>query len=459
MLEYTVGDRVRTLVASEGIPEGTKGNVIFTDNTGTIVSAKVDGIPVQANYYDNQLEVIASHGQVERTKMMKGIEWAGTNLPEELLQAEAKIAELVDAGYGYREIESLMMSDLFALNVIRRAFKKYTGRTPEECMNINAIYSPGCIPQFNYAWGMAKKGKGVYFIMSIADKYVVLHQKDDRERDEHSSHLELVEAKEALKKLVKELMQWNPPVKDVKNKVTDATQMMRQPQIFMKASDIQAWEEKLNNYSSKLERGSMIRQAYEDGLIEAEERKFLLEKFADAEADMEQTAVKEKLDDIEKEKMDRPIRDEISEKTPAQFFQRHKMQNRYSMLPADVIDTISRYIYQSNSNLQDFGVAIHSLKFATVQPAKKKNKAGPGGGTEPDIMDATASVSVLVEVTDNKAAEPYNTKLGLMVFSVIGTELFTSDTIKGEDDWIYALTDEGLAKYFQSERQMSVTKK
>jgi hypothetical protein len=459
MSEHQVGDRVRTLVASEGIPEGTKGNVIFCNDSGSVVVAKINGEPVQANFYNNQLEVIASHGEIERTRMMHGIGYAGLNLPEELLEAEGHIRELVDSGYSYRYIESFLMSNGYGYNVIRRAFTKLTGMSPEQAVNIDAIYSPGSIPQFNYAWGMAKKGKEVYFIMSIANKYIIFCQKDDMCREEHASYLELMEAKDALKKLVKKLMQWDPPVKDVKKQITDSTQLYKQPQLFMKAGEIQDWALRLNNYGSVYEREAMIRQAYDEDLIDEAKRDFLLQKFADAEAQMEETAVREKLDDIEKEKMDRPIRDEIAEKTPAQFFQKHKMQNRYSMLPADVVDTISRYLYQANADLQDFEVEIHSLKYATVQPAKKKGKGSPASTEPADIMDATASVSVLVEVTDNKAAEPYNAKLGLMVFNVIGTELYTSDTIKGEDDWVYALTDEGLSKYFQSERQMSVTKK
>jgi len=459
MSEYQVGDRVRTLVASEGIPAGTKGNIIFCDHSGSVVVAKVDGNHTEANFYNNQLEIVASHGEIERTRMMHGIPYAGLNLPEELLEAEGHIRDLVDSGYGYRYIESYLMSNGYGYNVIRRAFTKLTGMTPEQAVNIDAIYSPGSIPQFNYAWGMAKKGKEVYFVMSIANKYVILCQKDDMNREEHSSFLELMEAKNALKKLVKKVMQWDPPVKDIKNQITDSTQLYKQPQLFMKANEIQEWALKLNTYSSIHERGAMIRQAYEDGWIDDMKRDFLLSKFADAEAQMEETAVREKLDEIEKEKMDRPIRDEIAEKTPSQYFQRHKMQNRYSMLPADVVDSISRYLYQANADLRDFTVDVHSLKYATVQPTKKKGKGSPASTEPADIMDATASVSVLVEVTDNKAAEPYNTKLGLMVFSVIGTELYTSDTIKGEDDWVYALTDEGLGKYFQSERQMSVTKK
>jgi hypothetical protein len=459
MFVHQAGDRVRTLVASEGIPESTKGNVVFSDHSGAVVEAKIDGVPVQANFHNHQLEVISSHGEIERTRQLHGIPYAGLGLPEELLECEGHIRDLIDAGYGYRYMESYLMSNGYGYNVIRRAFTKLAGMTPEQAVNIDAIYSPGSIPQFNYAWGMARKGKDIYFIMSIADKYVILCQESDMVRIEHSSYLEVLEAKEALKKLVKKVMQWDPPVKDVKNQMTDATQLYRQPQLFMKASEIQDWAKTLNNYDSIDERGAMIRQAYDEDRITDIERDFLLSKFADAEAQMEETAVREKLDDIEKEKMDRPIRDEIAEKTPAQYFQKHKMQNRYSMLPADVVDTISRYLYQANANLQDFGVEVHSLKYATVQPAKKKGKGSPVSGEPADIMDATASVSVLVEVTDNKAAEPYNTKLGLMVFSVIGTELYTSDTIKGEDDWVYALSDEGLSKYFQSERQLSVTKK
>jgi hypothetical protein len=47
-----------------------------------------------------------------------------------------------------------------------------------------------------------------------------------------------------------------------------------------------------------------------------------------------------------------------------------------------------------------------------------------------------------------------NRKLGLMVFSVIDDSLHTTDNVKGEDDGVYALSDEGLSKYFQMEKMI-----
>ena len=106
---YQEGDRVRTLMASEGMPAGVKGNVVYSDVTGTIVEATVEGMPMQANFHNNQLEVIASHGGIEVARALQGISYAGLNLPEELLEAEGHIRDLIDAGYGYRYMEGYLM--------------------------------------------------------------------------------------------------------------------------------------------------------------------------------------------------------------------------------------------------------------------------------------------------------------------------------------------------------------
>jgi len=463
MSEYSEGDRIRTLVEASGIPAGTKGNVIYSDNTGTVITAKIDGLPCKATFRNNQLEIVASTGEWERTRALQGINYAGLNLPEELMEAQAHIRTLIEADYNYPFIEKYMFGMGYGYDIIRKAFKVVSGMRPDEAMHMCAIDEvPGCIPQFNYAWGEAKKGDKYYFIMSIANKYTLFCQHDDRNRTDEDTFSDLMSAKEALKKHVKKVMEWAPPVKDSKpkEKKEDMTQLYRQPQMFMQAAKIREWEDSMSRYASNHERIALITQACEEGMLDEAVATVLLKKYgmdvkADAEEDMEETAVKEKLDEMEKDKLDKPIRDEIAEKTPSQFFQRNKLQKNYDNLPADTIDAVSRYIFQANADLREFELKVYSFKFTSVEPAKKKSPAG----STPDVLNSTASVSVLLEIADNRSADSGNTKLALIVFSVVGDELYTGDTVKGEDDILYGLSDEGLAKYFSAERQRTVNKK
>jgi hypothetical protein len=207
----------------------------------------------------------------------------------------------------------------------------------------------------------------------------------------------------------------------------------------------------LSRYSSKTEKAALIRQAFLEGMIDANTRKMLLKHFADAEDEMEKEAVTEKLNEIEKEKMGKSIKDEISEKSPAQYFEKQKLQHKFTTVPADAVESVLLFLNTANEEISDFNISLHSLKYASIQPQKK---SAPAHG-ETDILSATASISVLLEITDGKGAEVCP-KLGLMVFSVIGNQLFTTDTFKGEDDQIYALSNEGCEKLFQIEHELKV---
>ena len=456
--EYQPGDRVRVLAGNDKVPTGTKGNVVFVRNDTIAVSAKtVDGW-VQDYFVPAQLEqVVASTGEMERTRMMHGVPFAGTGTPEEMLEVCDHIRELIDAGHSYMFMERYMISMGYGYNLVRKCFKQLTGVSAEQVVNMDYQFSPGTIPQFTLGWGEAKDGDGYYFIMPGVNWYAIFHQLDDMNRVEECQCGTLPEAVEQARKLVKKLQRWDEPIKEQKIKIKeqpmDKSQLYQQPQLFMQAQEMSGLGAKLKTIASVSERKRLIGQAYLDGIINEASRDGLLGIFGDAEAVMEDKAVTEKLNDMEREEMNKPIRDEISEKTPSQFFEKKKLEHRYSVLPADAVDSVSQYLHQVNSRLKDFDIQLHSFKYSTIQPAGAQ-KSTPMD--EPDIMNATASISVLVEVGDNRSPDAYNKKLGLMVFSVIRNSIFTTDTIKGEDDWIYALTDEGLGKYFQVEREMSV---
>jgi hypothetical protein len=309
------------------------------------------------------------------------------------------------------------------------------------------MFSPGTIPQFNCAWGKGKKGDEVFFIMPNEKGFSIFHQIDDKTRVEDSRHPDLLCAVNMLEKKVKKVERWNPPVEESKKAIVDVTQLYRQPQLFMNANcqNVMASVADKPAYEKK----GMIKLAFTLGKINGSEFEALV-KWAegeDKEKSMEKGALLEKLKETEDDAMKKPLEEEKAEKSPADFFERQKIEHKYMTIPADVIDSVIQYVHKAGENLNEFALDVKSFKYTSIQPSRVKSPTD-----EADVLNAIASVSVLLEVMNKSGKTGKNRKLGLMVFSVIDDSLHTTDNVKGEDDGVYALSDEGLSKYFQMEK-------
>jgi len=304
-MTFHIGDRVRALANDNGIPEGAKGHIVSEEYQGLLqVDFKKDGVhatelinveeiehvgdpePEQPVEAQASLDVQAGHDEVTRTKLLMGAPFVGTNLPEEMLEIKFHMRQLIDAGYTYFFIERYLKGMNYPTDLIRRSFKKITGLTPQEAVNINAIYTPGTIPQFNLGWGEAKKGKNeYYFVMPIKHGYSVFCQEGDRNREEVFHCSILTEALDYTKKMVKKLEQWNPPIKETKGDV-DTTQLYRQIHIFREASTDRLYQHLLSYPNT--ERLELVRQAYVTGLVEEHDRDALLDIFGAGSESVEQ---------------------------------------------------------------------------------------------------------------------------------------------------------------------------
>lgn len=456
--EYHVGDRVRVLVdGTPDIPRETKGNIVRVgDGFGqglVTVALRINGHAIEGVFAPHQIEIVATQGDLERTRILQNVEWAGTNLPQELLQVMQWIRELIDAGHTYLYIEKNLMSLGFGFNTIRRAFQRLTGMRAEDAVNFDWQQSPGTIPQFTHGWGEGKKKGEYYFVMPGVDWYGVYCQEDDITRIETSRHGILSEAMEALAKLVKKVERWDPPVRDLKPKpgtIDPEPLKFNHQQIYMQAGRIaHALEEAKDN----VERVALTKRAYRDGLIEEETRDFLLRAFGeDVEKRIKEDAAGEKVDEVGRHQMERSVADEADERTPDQFFSRTKIEKRYGVPPADVVATIMDYLDQRAHELGNFGMALVSFKYSTIQPA---GESGTGtqkdGEDEIDVMNVSASVSVLLEISDRISGA---TQIVMTVFGVVRGKLRPTDMVKGLDDRLYALTDEGIAGLFEPARSM-----
>lgn len=388
-------------------------------------------------------KIQASHGETERTRQMQGIPWAGTNLPEELLEVQQHIRQLIDAGYGYRFMESYLSQHGYGVNIIRHAFKQLTGLRAEDAVNFNWQYSPGNIPGLNLGWGHAKNGKGSYFIMPIANWYMVFHQESDMIRREESRHLTIQEAYDACKKLVKKLERWDPPVKERKT-IVDVSRLYKQPHLFMNAR-ITPLCKQLDATHSLAERKALIRQAYSMGLCDEDTRAALLNVYADDE--MVETVIK---DEVQREVEDvesRPIADG-EYRTPQEVLDTKKVELAPAVNQGEIMDSIIKYVFEKNAMLHEFDVVIGQTVFKPVTPVGQPT-ASPD---ETDVTNTSAWVAVFLHITDKVSG---HTKYGLVTFQIIDNNIDTKDVIKGLDDKHYGITDEGLSEYFTNERQRS----
>ncbi len=433
---------IRTAVRKEGIPRGTLGKIVgFAENQREAFIDFGDEKPVV--YAENEVEILsvaealgvqASHGQVERTRIAQGIQYARTGLPEEMLEVSSHLRDLAEFGYSPMYMQNHLISMGYNSNIIRNAFKKVFGMEFEDAVNIQYLDSPGNIPQLNLGWGAAKDGKGTIFIMPMTTWYADFQQINDQDRVELHRHKTLVEALECVEKRVKKLMRWDPPLKKTKNPLFDVTQFYRQPQLFVQAMEQYpvAFElgRKLLQTEAAVLRKEMVDDAYLSGSINKPMHFQFLKVFCDlkeeAEHEVREEAVEKALKNPDVQEMgDQP--------------------EGFGQIPVDVASAIRDYLQTKNSNLRDFEIRVRGYTYHQLGPVPKDLP------DEESVTAATAIVKVAIDVVD-RATEV--TKHALLAFSVIGETIKDSkDSLKDiETSKIYALTDEGLADYFRGER-------
>jgi hypothetical protein len=454
-----IGDRVRIIASNNVEVEiGSKGT-IFELGQGK-AEVRMDATLDDWLFAEEQLEkiepltVTAGTGQIETTRALYDVRYVRSGTPEELLEVEGHIRKMIDEGFSYGFVERFLMSYGYQPNVIRRAFKNLTGLEPQDVVNINYLYSPSTIPQFNLGWGKAKKGESWYFVMPMVTWYSVMHQVDDMHRFEISRHVELQDALAAARKLVTRLECWDPPVKDVKREDVVPSELHRQPQLFMKA-DAQVLDEILAVTRSPMVRKTMLEGALRSGSISQPDYDLLMQVHGDSKKDAENLALMKRLQDIDKQEKNRDPRDVMSEKSPQERFERQQMKDQFSSVPAAAVDAISRYLAKRNDVMQGFTIMLPPLiEYVPLEPTPSS-----GPTDEADVLHGIASVTAIFQIMDRTAPAPKDSmKKAYMVFS-IGKDgkVESSDTVVGDDGVQYGLSDDGFSKYFAVSRQTSQT--
>jgi len=415
---------VTTLVVRAGVPAGTEGKVVgmTEDRNGLFVDVgNEEAVEYQLG------EVQASHGEVERTRMEYGTDYAGTGLPEELLQITGQLKTMIDAGWSYLFMEKYLMSMSFNFSMIRKAFETLTGIKAEDVVNFDYLESPGCIPAFSLGWGENKKGGGYRFVMPMMTWYGCFNQTDDMTRVEVCRHDSIKEAIECLGKNVKKVMRWDPPVKENKHQLYDTTQMKNQPQIFMHASTRQIAAEVMQLPAGE-RRKEWIDEAYLAARIDKQAHQDLLRVFCDAKEAAEKEIVKDTVDRAHREPMP-----EVGATEPD------------AQLPVQVAQAVAEYIEKRNEELRGFHLTPGNYTYKKLPSSKGVSMDSLGQ----DKTGADIVIKMELEVTSKR--DENERRRGWTILYIVQGQLNPSDNIKDlrhADIEPKGLTDEGLETFF-----------
>jgi len=417
----------------------------------------------------------AIQGVKDISRTLNHIEYSGSGLKNETIELEENMRQLIEEGkYGYKYIEDWLLSLGYPLVSIREVFKRLTGVSVEDWMNVDKVLDvPATIPGINYGWGVSKdKEFDYYFIMPYNLGYSIFGQKGDINREECFYFNKLEEAREKLDKITTGANYWDRPVTIDKLKEFPK-QNLSEPkhEIHLTASDNEKFIN-LDNYiynhyedlnGEQIE--NLILQAKLNGDINDKEYNELVKAYIEIKAgpDVEKMTpegeedieriMQEKVEKEEEKEIKKPFEEEIKEVTPSEYFEKNVKEMRKETIPADIVDKILGYIREKNDSLQSFELSVQSFKYTSIEVIKEIEKTiDVDEQTRERFFDANALVSVLLKIKDNTLPEKLNEKLGLLIFSIIGNEIVTPDSIKGEDNNLYGLTEEGLSKYFYKER-------
>jgi hypothetical protein len=169
-----------------------------------------------------------------------------------------------------------------------------------------------------------------------------------------------------------------------------------------------------------------------------------------------ETGLSEKLMEAETEIKKEPFDNERKQVTPSEYFDSQREEVDLDKAATDNVAKVLEYVKQKNSVLRNFMLRVSSFKYHGRELSEKiENEIQVPGQDIEQFFAANALLSVIVDVVDNTLPEEMNAKAALLVFVIADGDVVFDDTFKGDDEKIYALTEEGCAKYFYRERQQS----
>ena len=413
----------------------------------------------------------ATRGVTDISKAMLNHTFLGSGLKSEIIEIEENMRHLLtDGKHGYMYIESVLLSLGYPLNAIRTVFRRLTGVTVEEWMDVDkALWSvPPTIPGINSGWGDAKGSKyDFYFVMPYKNGYSVFGQKGDLQRDEldYCDCIDGILAR--LKELCKTVYIWDKPVdiKELQIKPDVAGPQVRPLAASDKSDKYNELDNYIYNNYNKMDNGTIAKvlaTAQKHNDITREECEILRQAYLSIEADEPsndvipstpetQPAVPQEIKDevhkAEDKAMSNTLEKEMEEDTPSKFFDGFKEDEKMDTVPADVIDKVIKYINFKNEDLDNFKAIVQGFKYTTIDIDENIKNSTPVNRESNEVyFEANALITVLLKIRNNALPADQNEKNAFVIFSVVSGDIVTADYIKAENNRLYAMTEEGLSK-------------
>ena len=389
----------------------------------------------------------------EITRNLQNVTFAGTESRQEQAELETNMTSLItEKKHSYKYIENLLVSLGYNLNKVRHAFKKLTGISPEEFLNADQYMdTPPSIPGFNHGWGESKDGQfDYYFVMPYKYGFAVFGQKGDLVRDEVKYVLSLDEALECLDKKVKACFTYDRIV-DVKVKKPadendDTFMKVNRDYVGDRTAVLEDHIRSIKNHVQPREIRSIFENAVDKKLITAEEFQKLLNKYINVR----------QADDFDSALLDQPIKKELVEITPQQFFDNETEDFGSGVKLGEIVSSIYTELEKMNKErFVNYKTSVRSFKYINQEITGAKMESTPTVGNQKaeEYFNSSGLISVLLYITASDISEDKNIKPGLVLFSVEDGTLRTSGMFKGKDNALYSFEESGFEKYFATEKE------
>jgi hypothetical protein len=401
-------------------------------------------------------------GSYMMEKMMEGTAFAGTGTPQELVELEKNLRQLIQVKmYPYSYLEKYLVSQGYQQSDIRNVFKTITGVPVEDFLsdNSNMMSTPAAIPSYNMGWGEAKGSKFDYlFIMPWVAGYSIFGQKGDFHREEISNHPVLAEAREEIMGKVKEYHQHDNVVNlDMDKPKENHFSGFSEPKFSALSAEGRSVEEymaMLGTDKNPIAASAYVKDAYFNGLISKPDFVILSARYIKA-AEEKEKAAEDKAsakDDVKTlaDKADAALLDDvIKEDSPQAFFDAEVGKDKVDNL-TPFLESIGEYLAAKSAEVApQYIFSLKSFKYQAVDKFEAHEKNVNTSSSKPvEMLNSSGVIAIMLNVGSAKLSKDAAKKFAYMVFSVIDGALQTTGTFKGTDGKVYALSKEGMEKYF-----------
>ena len=396
-------------------------------------------------------------------KMLEGIQYAGTNTKQELVELEKNLSQLLQLRmYPFSYIEKYLMSQGYPQHEIRNAYRKITGIAIEKELEEDYLVMtvPGSIPQINMGWGPAKGTEYEYiFAMPWLVGYAVFGQKGDTDRCEIQRFDLLEDARDYVRKHVKEYHQFDkvlePSEKKHKGGEFNAFSEPKFAKLSEQGMAVYDYVKYVGGGKADKRNSKYIKDAYFNGLLSKEDFTILASKFVVSDVDSPESqgpAVDDQekaLADLEAVESEIPVEEELKENSPDDFLMSQTREDGVQDLNS-MTSGITKYLEAKVRELQpEYSLTLKSLKYIPLAQIRDLEQNVTTHNSRPDEpLSSTGVMAVLLNLQSAKLRGPENAKTVMMTFSLQRGEIKTRGVFKDSRGVIYEMGKSGIEKYF-----------